>query len=200
MKKINQTLHIYIWIIPIVIMSLATLFGGLQNISDFFWTLKPKVNGLEIDSTQKVGVNHSKDFLFWVRQIFGNEELEKIWYNIHLIIDYTIGFENYLDCKPTQEQLELLNRLISNAPDSVKHLLGFTLSKQLSIIETLLDKFKSDPIIAISILETYKIENINIEDDMELLLLELAVRKKILDDSRDKVNKIIYTKTNNSNS
>jgi len=37
MKKINQTLHIYIWIIPIVIMSLATLFGGLQNISDFFW-------------------------------------------------------------------------------------------------------------------------------------------------------------------
>lgn len=170
-----------------------------KNISDFFWTLKPKVNGLEIDSTQKVGVNHSKDFLFWVRQIFGNEELEKIWYNIHLIIDYTIGFENYLDCKPTQEQLELLNRLISNAPDSVKHLLGFTLSKQLSIIETLLDKFKSDPIIAISILETYKIENINIEDDMELLLLELAVRKKILDDSRGKVNKIIYTKTNNSN-
>ena len=163
-----------------------------KNVTDLIWTLKPKVSGLEIDINQKIGVNHSKDFLFWVREFFGNHQLEKIWFNLHLIIKPEIGLSNYLDCEIIEEDLQFMNRLILTSPDCVKHLLGFSLSQQLNIVKTLFDKFKSDPIVAISILETYKIENINIEDDMELLLLELAVRKKILEDPRGKVDKIIY--------
>ena len=70
------------------------------------------------------------------------------------------------------------------------------LLKKHVFIKTLFDKFKNDPIIAISILETYCIDyNINIENDMDLLLLELAVRKKIIEDPRDKARKILETES-----
>lgn len=161
------------------------------GIDEHFWTLKPKVDGFKICESQKIGINHSKDFLFWVREFFGNEKLEKIWFNLHLVIDPQLGVKNYLDCEINDEDLEFLNRLIVTAPDSVKFLFGFTLSRQLYIVKKLFDNFQHDPIIAISILETYRIENIDIENEYELLLLELSVRKKILQDPKSKVDKIV---------
>jgi hypothetical protein len=164
-----------------------------KNVHDKMYVLKAKVDGLNINPGQKVGLLQSKDFLFWIRNIFGNYDLEKMWYKLHLIFDYNLGI-NYLDCKSTEEEVNLINRLTTNAPDCVRHLNGFTLSRQLYIVKTLFDKFKDDPIIAISILETYCIDyNVDIENEMDLLLLELSVRKKILDDPRDKVRKILQT-------
>jgi hypothetical protein len=129
----------------------------------------------------------------WLLRENGNYDLEKMWYKLHLIFDYNLGI-NYLDCKSTEEEVNLINRLTTNAPDCVRHLNGFPLSRQLYIVKTLFDKFKNDPIIAISILETYCIDyNVDIENEMDLLLLELSVRKKILDDPRDKVRKILQT-------
>ena len=82
--------------------------------------------------------------------------------------------------------------MVCNAPDCVRHLNGFPLSRQLYIVNTLFEKFKNDPIIAISILETYCIDyNINLESEIDLLLLELSVRKMILEDPKDKVRKIL---------
>lgn len=167
-----------------------------KNVYDKIYTLKPKVSGLDIDTAQKIGLHLSKDFIFWVRNIFGDFDLEKMWYKLHLIFDYNLGIKTYLDCSPTEPEVDLINRLVTYAPDCVRHLNGFPLSRQLYIIKTLFDKFKNDPIIAISILETYCIDyNINIENDMDLLLLELAVRKKIIEDPRDKARKILETES-----
>ena len=51
------------------------------------------------------------------------------------------------------------------------------------------DKYKNDPIIAISILEKHKLNEIELTED-NLFLLELSVRKKIVNDTKDKVNKV----------
>jgi len=167
-----------------------------KNVHDKIYALKPKVNGLNIDPAQKIGLHLSKDFLFWVRNIFGNFELEKMWYKLHLVFDYNLGIKNYLDYKPTEKEINFFNRLLVNASDCVRHLSGFPLSRQMYIVNTIFDKFKDDPIVAISILETHCIDyNIDLENDMDLLLLELSVRKKILDDPRDKVRKILETES-----
>jgi hypothetical protein len=160
------------------------------GVVDKLYKLKPKIKGLEIDDSQKIGIQLSTDFLFWVRNIFQNHDLETKWFNLHLIFDTKL--DNYLDCNPTKDEIELLNRLVCNAPDCVRHLNGFPLSRQLYIVNTLFEKFKNDPIIAISILETYCIDyNINLESEIDLLLLELSVRKMILEDPKDKVRKIL---------
>jgi hypothetical protein len=162
-----------------------------KDVHDKMYALKPRVSGLNIDPAQKIGLHLSKDFLFWVRNIFGNHDLEKMWYKLHLVFDYNLGIKNYLDFTPTEDEVNFFNRLIINASDCVRHLSGFPLSRQMYIVKTIFDKFKNDPIVAISILETYCIDyNIDLENDMDLLLLELAVRKKILDDPKDKVRKI----------
>jgi len=162
-----------------------------KDVHDKMYALKPRVSGLNIDPAQKIGLHLSKDFLFWVRNIFGNHDLEKMWYKLHLVFDYNLGIKNYLDFTPTEDEVNFFNRLIINASDCVRHLSGFPLSRQMYIVNTIFDKFKNDPIVAISILETYCIDyNIDLENDMDLLLLELAVRKKILDDPKDKVRKI----------
>lgn len=169
------------------------LEGHLLNtkgITDRFWSIEPKSEGLDIDPSQKVGFYLSKDFIFWARNIFGSHDLEKTWFNLNLVFDTSLGIEGYLDITPSKDEMELIKNLTVYASDCVNNLMGLSLSKQLYIINKLFDKFSNDRIIAISILETYKIENIDIEDDMNLLLLELSVRKKILDDPKDKVSKI----------
>jgi hypothetical protein len=54
-----------------------------------------------------------------------------------------------------------------------------------------LDKFKDDPIIAISILENIKLDKDIVLDDQMALLLELSVRKEIINDTRGKVRNIL---------
>ena len=87
----------------------------------------------------------------------------------------------------------------SIAPKSIINLKGKPLSKQIKILHTLVEKFRHDPIISISILEKIKIEdNVDLDDDMTLLLLELSVRKEILDDPNDKVRRILDKTTEES--
>ena len=54
-------------------------------------------------------------------------------------------------------------------------------------------KFESDPIVAISILEKHKLNEIELTEE-NLFLLELSVRKKIVNDTKGKVNKILNIK------
>ena len=65
------------------------------------------------------------------------------------------------------------------------------LSKQIELIKTLLGVFSEDPIIAISLLESDRFEMPEEFDDSTKLLLELSVRKEIVNDNRGKVRLIL---------
>ena len=145
----------------------------------------------ELHNTYDIGCQQSTSFLYWTRHIMGDIEMEKLWLNIHHVIDINLGIENYIDIEFTKENISLLNRIINSAPNSINNLKGLTLSRQLEIINILFQHFHNDPIIAIAILEVCKFNNVDLEDEMSLLLLELSVRKKILDDPTDKVRKIM---------
>jgi hypothetical protein len=132
----------------------------------------------------------SSDFLFYMRNIYGKEELSKLWKKLYFYFNDV----NYIDKEVSMEDIELLCRFSENAPNAIENLKGYKLSEQISIIKKFLDNYKEDPIIAISILENVKV-NKDIElDEQTSLLLELSVRKQIVNDTRGKVNKILDIK------
>jgi hypothetical protein len=132
----------------------------------------------------------SSDFLFYMRNIYGKEELSKLWKKLYFYFNNV----NYIDREVSMEDIELLCRFSENAPNSIENLKGYKLSEQISIIKKFLNKYKEDPIIAISILENVKV-NKDIElDEQTSLILELSVRKQIVNDTRGKVNKILDIK------
>jgi hypothetical protein len=132
----------------------------------------------------------SSDFLFYMRNIYGKEELSKLWKKLYFYFNDV----NYIDKEVSMEDIELLCRFSENAPNAIENLKGYKLSEQISIIKKFLDNYKEDPIIAISILENVKV-NKDIElDEQTSLLLELSVRKQIVNDTRGKVNKILGIK------
>jgi hypothetical protein len=127
-----------------------------------------------------------------MRNIIGNSELETLYDSVKYIFDTDLGLEKYFDCKPSEEEFELINNLCKYAPNCSQNLKGFTLSKQLSIIKKLLKTFEKDPFVAITILENIRIEDVSsLDDEMNVLLLELSIRKNILDDSKNKVFNIL---------
>ena len=140
-------------------------------------------------------INRSVDFLFYMRNIWGNKDLENIWSKVY----YFFTDVSYIDRVVNQEDLELLSRFSKYAPDSIENLRGLKLSEQIDIIKMFLDKFKEDPIIAISILEKIKVDKDIVLDDQTTLLLELSVRKKIVNDTRNKVGRIIIDDNKDSN-
>ena len=74
---------------------------------------------------------------------------------------------------------------------SIENLKGMKISEQIDVIKKFLDKFKEDPIIAISIIESMKVDKDIELDEQTLLLLELSVRKKIINDTRNKAGRIL---------
>ena len=130
----------------------------------------------------------STDFLFYMRNIYNKEEnLKDMWGKLY----YYFNDIHYIDKEVSQEDMDLLQRFSNYAPDSIEKLKGLKISEQIKIIKKFLDKFKEDPIIAISILENIKVDKDIILDDQTMLLLELSVRKKIINDTRGKVSKIL---------
>lgn len=132
-------------------------------------------------------VYNTTDFLFYMRYIYGNEKLKLLWSKLH----WFFVSENYVDIDIEKEDLELLHRFSSYAPDTIENLKGLKLSEQIELIKTFLDKFKDDPIVAISILESVKVTKDTPLDEETLLLMELSVRKKIVNDTRNKVGRIL---------
>ena len=127
------------------------------------------------------------DFLFYIRNIHGNKELSDIWSKLSVFFNDV----DYIDREVTLEDIELLGRLIKYAPNSIKNLYGYKLSEQIDIINKIFDNYKEDPLVAISILEKMKIDK-NIElDDNTSLLLELSVRREIVNDNNNKVKRIV---------
>lgn len=139
------------------------------------------------DDVNLDSIYNANDFIFYMRNIFGNERLSNIWSKLH----WFFISENYVDIDFEKEDIELLYRFSYTAPGIIENLKGLKLSEQISLIKSFLDKYKDDPIIAISILETFKIDKNLILDDQMILLLELSVRKKIINDTRNKVGRIL---------
>lgn len=156
-----------------------------QGFSDIFGTQDNNVNT----------ISKSAEFLFYMRNIWGNESLKVIWSKVY----YFFNDVNYIDREVSKEDLELLSRFSVNAPNSIENLKGLKLSEQIDIIKMFLDKFKEDPIIAISILEKVKIKKDLILDDQTALILELSVRKESSNDTRNKVGKILIDDSKESN-
>jgi len=129
----------------------------------------------------------SKDFMFYMRNIY-NTNFKDIWSKVYFF--YTDS--EYIDIEVSKDDLELLSRLGTFAPKSIESLKGMKISKQLSLVKKLLDIYKEDPIIAISILEKGNVSLYgDLDDEANQLLLELSVRKEIVNDTKGKVRMIL---------
>jgi hypothetical protein len=139
-------------------------------------------NDCNLDSITK-----TPDFLFYIRNVFNCDKLKEVWSKVN----WFFNDFNYVDCDVTEKDLDLLHKISIHSPNSINNLKGYKISEQLDIIKKLLDKYSNDPIIAISILEKIKIDKDIVLDDDNLLLLELSVRKEIVNDTKGKVSKIL---------
>jgi hypothetical protein len=140
----------------------------------------------DINDSMSYKIYNSGEFLFYIRNIIKNDTYRKVW---NKLSPFFIRNTDYVDMIPSDFELTFLGDIISKFPNTIENLRGFKISEQISLIKELFKKF-SDPVSAISILETYKIDLKNL-DESDLFLLELSVRKKLVDKSRiDKVNSL----------
>lgn len=158
-----------------------------SKLQDIFEDRRPSVFS---EDTNLSSIFLSGIFLFYMRNIYGDEEKVKLWSKL----SYFFDDPNYFDKEVNNEDIDLLNRLCKYAPKSIENLKGIKLSEQVIIVKKLLDKFKDDPIVAISILEKVKVDKDMVLDEQTSLLLELSVRKEIVNDTRGKVNSILSKK------
>jgi len=166
------------------------------GVHDFIWTLETPTNlVLDIVKGEIPGLFLSKDFLFYVREILGKKDYERIWYKLHPIIDSYMSLNDYLDVELDEEKINRLHKLIVNAPNATKNLKGLKVSQQFELFGKVLKVFPNDPFVAISVLEHYIIKEHDLNDEMELLLMELSIRKQVIEDTKDKVYHILGIET-----
>lgn len=128
----------------------------------------------------------TREFLFYMRNVFGTEKAQ-YWKKLHFFYKDSA----YLDDRISAEDADLLHRLAMNAPSSIENLAGMSAADQASTVKKLLDAFKEDPIVAISILEKGSFKGADLDDELTRLLLELGVRKEIVNDTKGKARKIL---------
>jgi hypothetical protein len=161
------------------------------NINDRIWKLKRRSPTSIFDNDSNIKTIHrSVDFIFYIRNIFGNRELENIWNNIHHLFNKEGKLQDYLDVCISSQDLKLLYNLCQASPRSINNLIGLKISEQLSIIKSLLNKYIGDPLIALVLLENHSVEEIKSQDEFGMMLLELSHRKDILSDRKGKVKKL----------
>lgn len=177
---------------------LENYISNKYNENSEIWTLKVisvSNNIEELLSIEKNGIfnddnlnniHTTSEFLFYMRNVYGNNNLSKIWKDLKYLF-----IEDYLDIIPDKKDFELLARLVKWAPKSINTLRGLKISEQIKKVKWILEEFKDDPIVGISILENHKIDdNLELDDDYKLIL-ELTVRKDIINDTNGKVSKIL---------
>ena len=166
---------------------ISSLIKESKGVDVGIYTLIATVNPSEVftngelddDSRQKIW--HCNDFLFYFRNVQNDIDQYKIWSKLQPLFTY----ENYVDCDPKEEDLDMLKRLIENAPGCIKNLQGISISNQINLVKKLFDTFKDDLTIAISLLENKKIDPDIVLDEQTILLLELSVRVEIVNNKYD---------------
>jgi len=142
------------------------------------------------DDANMLSMHTSKDFLFYARNVYGTN-LAEIWSKVY----YFYTDSEYVDAEVSSEDLDLLYRMSRYAPDSIESLKGMKISKQISLIKKLLEIYEEDPIIAISILEKGgSCLYVDLDDECTQLLLELSVRKQIVNDTKNKAFNILCSR------
>lgn len=144
----------------------------------------PEWNLFEDDNV--LSIQTSRELLFYIRNVWKTEKTVQ-WKKLHFFYKDSA----YLDERISQEDTELLHRIAIHSPKSIENLSGMSAAKQVSVVKELLNTFKEDPIIAISILEKGSFKGVDIEDELNQLLLELGVRKEIVNDTKNKVGNIL---------
>jgi hypothetical protein len=148
------------------------------------------------DDVNFSGIHSSQDFLFYMRNIWRKPELSELWSKLY----YFFSDNSYIDCQPTEEELDLIHRLSKYAPKSIENLKGLKLSEQIKLVKSVVELYEDDPIVAISLLEKHKLSEVELEAQ-NLLLLELSVRREIVNDTKNKVRNILkINKYNDGNS
>ena len=137
---------------------------------------------------------HCNDFLFYIRNIEKNTFDFKVWD----ILQPLYSYDKYVDSEVSDEDLDMLKRLIENIPNSIRNLQGMKLSEQINLVKKLYDSFSDDITIAFSILDKKKIDSNIVLDPDTKLLLELSVRKEIVNNTYD-IKKIMGLVENSSN-
>lgn len=132
-------------------------------------------------------LNNSKDFIFYARNVLGNEKMKDIWGKVH----YYYNEKGYFDIEVEEEDLNLLDRFSRYAPNSIENLKGMKISEQINLIKKLLETYSEDPIVAITLLEKGKVSKDTEFDEYTKLILELSVRREITNDFKGKVFNIL---------
>jgi hypothetical protein len=130
---------------------------------------------------------NGQKLLFYIRNIQNDQRSKLVWEKLN----YLFKNDDYVDSYFSEEDIEMLHRLTQVAPKTIENLKGLTLSQQVSIMKNMFDKYKEDPIVAISIMEKMKIDPNKEFDEGDILLLELSVRKEIINDVRQKAQRIL---------
>jgi hypothetical protein len=174
---------------------ISTIIKESKGIDIGIFTLETVVNPSsifqdELNDDIKNKLWHANDFLFYFRNIQHDDLLSKVWSKVQPLFTYT----NYVDIEPSDEDLNLLKRIIENIPNSIKNLQGYRLSQQIKFVKKLLEEFKEDPSVAFALLDNKRIEPDTEFDIQTKLLLELSVRVEIVSNKYD-INKILNIQT-----
>jgi hypothetical protein len=170
---------------------------GIYTLIATISPLEVFTNG-ELDDESRQKIWHCNDFLFYFRNIQNDINQYKIWSKLQPLFTY----ENYVDCDPKEEDIDMLKRIIENAPECIKNLQGISISKQINLVNKLFSTFKDDLTIALSLLENKKLDPDIVLDDDTVLLLELSVRVEIVNNKYDfdkilgKSQSIVFNKNN----
>jgi hypothetical protein len=130
---------------------------------------------------------NGQKLLFYIRNVKDNQNAKLVWEKLNYLFDS----ESYFDSNFSKEDIDMLHRLTQVAPKTIENLKGLKLSQQISIMKDMFDKYKEDPIVAISIMEKMKIDPDKEFDEGDILLLELSVRKEIVNDVKQKAQRIL---------
>ncbi len=140
------------------------------------YTFLSKDNFISLTPEDCNQVYSNIDLLFYVRNIKEDPIKRNIW----LKIKQLYRSEDYLDIIPNEFELGLLTTLIYILPRAVINLEGMKVSQQLSIINKLTTRFSEDLSVAFALIEKNKFKLDDLISDDDALLLELSVRKEIV--------------------
>ncbi len=118
-------------------------------------------------------MSDSRQFLFFMRNIYGNKELSEVYKSLGPIFSESDYMSD--DMMGNKEDIGLMSRLIEYAPASIRNLKGYNFKEQVRLVRKVLSLYE-DPKIAISILEKLKLDKDSEIGETDKLLMELAVR------------------------
>ena len=136
---------------------------------------------VELNEESRNKIWHCNDFLFYFRNIQNDINQYKIWSKLQPLFTY----DSYLDCDPSDDDINLLERLINNVPNVIKNLQGLSISQQILLVKKLFKSFEDDLTVALALLENKKLDPDIILDDQTKLILELSVRIEIVNNNYD---------------